>query len=66
MDKSMSSKYGQRLLCNTKKSEIDAFKTASKRTIQKTTEENGDLTENELQTKLQELREVLPVKLQGN
>lgn len=60
MNKSLTSKCGQKRLCNTKKLEI------LKRTIQKATEGNGDLTENKSQTKLQELHQVLPVKLQAN
>lgn len=60
MNKSLRSKCGQKLVCNTKKSEI------LKRTIQKATEGNGDLAENKSQTKLQELHQVLPVRLQAN
>ena len=44
MGKSLSNKYGQKLLDSAKKSTIDAIKTASKRAIQKTAEASSDLT----------------------
>ena len=50
--KSLSNKYGKKLLDNTKKSAIDAIKTASKRAIQKTAEETGDLTGNKIADKI--------------
>ena len=43
MGKSLSNKYGQKLLDSAKKSTADAIKTASKRSIQKTAEAMGDL-----------------------
>ena len=43
MGKSLSSKYGQKLLDIAKKSTTDAIKTASKRAIKKTAEATGDL-----------------------
>ena len=43
MGKSLSNKYGQKLLDSAKKSTTDAIKTASKRAIQKTAELTGDL-----------------------
>ena len=43
MGKSLSNKYGQKLLDSASKSTTDARKTASKRAIQKTTEATGDL-----------------------
>ena len=43
MGKSLTNKYGQKLLYSAKKSTADAIKTASKRAIQKTTEATGDL-----------------------
>ena len=43
MGKSLSNKYGQKLLDSAKKSPADAIKTASKRSIQKTAEAMGDL-----------------------
>ena len=46
MSKSLSNKYGQKLLHNTKNFTTDAIKTASKRAIQKTAEVTGDLIRN--------------------
>ena len=43
MGKSLSNRYGQKLLDSAKKSATDAIKTASKRAIQKTAEATGDL-----------------------
>ena len=43
MGKSLSNKYGQKLLDSAKKSTTDAIKTPSKRAIQKTAEALGDL-----------------------
>ena len=43
MGKSLSNKYGQKLLDGAKKSTTDAIKTASKRAIQKTSQATGDL-----------------------
>ena len=42
MGKNLSNKYSQKLLDSTKKSTMDAIKTASKRAIQKTAEATGD------------------------
>ena len=52
MGKTLSNKYGQKLLDSTKKSTTDAIKTASKRTIQKTAEETGDLIGNKIGDKI--------------
>ena len=46
MGKSLSNKYGQKLLDSAKKSTTDAIKTASKRAIQKTAEATADLIVN--------------------
>ena len=46
--KSLSSKYGQKLLDSAKKSTTDAIKTESKRSIQKTAEATGDLIGNKI------------------
>ena len=43
LGKSLSNKYGQKLLDIAKKSSADAIKTASKRPIQKRAEATGDL-----------------------
>ena len=48
MGKSLSNKYGQKILDSAKKSPTDAIKTASKRAIQKTTEATGDLIGNKI------------------
>ena len=52
MGKSLSSKYGQKLLNSAKKSTTDAVKTASKRAIQKTEEATGDLIGNKTADKI--------------
>ena len=52
MGKSLSSKYGQKLLDSAKKSTTDAIKTASKRAIQKTAEATGDLIGNKIVDKI--------------
>ena len=51
MGKSLSKKYGQKLLDSAKKSTTDAIKTTSKRAIQKTVEAIGDLLGNEIADK---------------
>ena len=52
MGKSLSSKYGQKLLDSTKKSATHAIKTASKRAIQKTAEATSDLIGNKIADKI--------------
>ena len=52
MGKSLSTKYGQKLLDSAKKSTTDAIKTASKRAIQKTAEATGDLIGNKIADKI--------------
>ena len=52
MGKSLSNKYGQKLLDSAKKSTTDAIKTASKRAIQKTAEATGDLICNKIADKI--------------
>ena len=49
---SLSNKYSQQLSDSAKKSTTDAIKTASKRTIQKTTEAPGDLVGNKIADKM--------------
>ena len=51
MGKSLSNKYGQKLLDSAKKSTTDAIKTASKRAIKKTAEGTGDLIGNKIADK---------------
>ena len=52
MGKSLSNKYGQKLLNSAKQSTTDAIKTASKRAIQKTAESTGDLIGNTIADKI--------------
>ena len=52
MGKSLSNKYGQKLLDSAKKSTTDAIKTASKRAIQKTAKATGDLIGNKTADKI--------------
>ena len=52
MGKSLSNKYGQKLVDSAKKSTTDALKTASKRAIQKTAEATGDLIGNKIADKI--------------
>ena len=50
--RSMSNKYGKKLVDAAKKSATDAIKTASKRAIQKTAEGPGDLVGNKFSDKI--------------
>ena len=52
MGKSLSNKYGQKLLDSANKSTTDAIKTASKRAIQKTAEATSDLIGNKIADKI--------------
>ena len=52
MGKSLSNKYGQKLLDSGKKSTADSIKTTSKRAIQKTAETTGDLIGNKISDKI--------------
>ena len=52
MGKSLSNKYGQKLLNSAKKSTTDAIKTALKRAIQNTAETTGDLIGNKIADKI--------------
>ena len=52
MGKSLSNKYGQKLLDSAKKSTTDAIKAASKRAIQKASEATGDLIGNKITNKI--------------
>ena len=52
MGKSLSNKYGQKLLDSAKKSTIDAMKTASKTAIQKIAEATCDLIGNKIADKI--------------
>ena len=59
MGKSLSSKYGQKLLVSAKKSTTDAVKPASKKAIQKTEEATGDLIGNKTADKITSISEKL-------
>ena len=50
--KSLSNKYGQKLIGSTKKSTTDVIKSASKRAIQKTAGVTGDLIGNKIADKI--------------
>ena len=50
--KNLSSKYSQILLDHAKQSTTDAFKTHSKKVIQKTAEATGDLIGNKIANKI--------------
>ena len=50
--RSMSHKYGKKLVDTAKKSVTDAIKTSSKRAIQKTAEATGDLVGNKIADKI--------------
>ena len=52
ISKSLSNKYGQKLLDSAKKSTADALKTASKKVIQKSAEATGDLVGNKTADKI--------------
>ena len=52
MGKSLSNKYGQKLIDSAKKSTTDAMKTASKRANQKTAEATGDLIGDKIADKI--------------
>ena len=52
MGKSLSIKYGQKLLDSAKTSTTDAIKTDSKRAIQKTAEATGDVIGNKIADKI--------------
>ena len=64
--KSLSNKYGQKLLDSAKKSTADAIKTASKRAVQKTAETTGDLIGNEIADKKTSVSTELHSKKKSN
>ena len=59
MGKSLSIKYGKKLLDTAKKSTTDAIKTASKRAIQNTAEATGDLIGNKIADKIKSVSKKL-------
>ena len=48
----MSGKYSRQLLDHAKKSAVDAFKTASKRAIERIAEATGDLIDNKIANRI--------------
>ena len=60
--KSLSNKYGQKLLDSAKKSTTDAIKTASKRTIPKRAEATGNLIGNKIADKITSFSKKKPTK----
>ena len=66
MGKSLSNKYGQKLLDSANKSITDAIKTASKRAIQETTETAGDLIANKIADKITSVSTKLHSKKPSN
>ena len=60
--KSLSNKYGHKLLDSPNKSTTDAVKTASKRAIQKTAEGTGDLIGNKISDKITSVSKKKPTK----
>ena len=66
MGKSLSNKYGQKLLDSTTKSTTDTIKTASKRAIQKTAEATGDLIGNKIADKITSISKKPTEELHNN
>ena len=66
MGKSLSNKYGQKLLDSAKKSTTDAIKIASKRVIQKKAEATGDLIGNKIANKITSISKTPAKELQNN
>ena len=64
--KSLSNKYGQKLVDSAKKPATDPLKTASKRAIQKTAEATGDLVGNKIADKITSISKKPAKKLQDN
>ena len=60
------SNYGQKLVDSPKKSVTDAFKTASKRAIQKTAEATGDLVGNKIADRITSISKKPAKKLQDD
>ena len=66
MGKSLSNKYGQKLLDSAKKPTADAIKTASKRAIQKTAGEPGYLIGNKIADKITSISKKPSKELHNN
>ena len=65
MGKNLSSKYGQKVFDSAKKSTTDTLTTASKRAIQNTAEERGDLIGNSIADKITGASKKSSAKLQS-
>ena len=63
ISKSLSGKYGQKLHHHAAKSAKDAFKTTSKRAIQKTAEATGDLISNKIAEKITKISKTSQEKI---
>ena len=63
MGKNVSNKYGQKVLDSAKKSTADLIKTVSKRAIQKTAKETGDLIGNKIAHKTTSISKRSPEEL---
>ena len=66
MGKSLSNKYGQKLLDSAKKATTDAIKSASKRVIQKTAEATSDLIGNKIADQITSVSKKSTKELQNN
>ena len=66
MGKTLSNKYGQKLLDSAKKSATDSIKTASKRATQKIAEATGDLISNKIPDKITSVSKESLKELQNN
>ena len=66
MGKTLSNKYGQKLLDSAKKSATDSIKTVSKRAIQKIAEATGDLISNKIADKITSVSKESLKELQNN
>ena len=66
MGKSLSNKYGQKLLDSAKKSTTDAIKTASKRAIQKIAEATSDIIGNKTADEITSVSKKKSTELHNN
>ena len=62
ISKNLSSKYSQKLLDHAKQSATDAFKTTSRRAIQKIAEAAGDLIGNKIADRIMKVTKTSPKK----
>ena len=60
ISKNLSGKYSQKLIDHAEKSATDLLKTTSKRVIQKTAEEPGDLIGNKIADKIKKVSKTSP------